>query len=47
MITDVGPVETQVPRDRNATFELVTVLKHARHLDELTGQVVAEPALHP
>lgn len=41
VITDIGPVEVQMPRDRNSTFEPVTVPKHARRLDGLTSQVVS------
>jgi transposase-like protein len=39
--TEIGEVELRVPRDRNATFEPVTVPKHARRLDGLTGNVVS------
>lgn len=41
VITDVGPVEVQMPRDRAGTFEPVTVPKHARRLDGLTGNVIS------
>jgi putative transposase len=41
VVTDVGPVEVQMPRDRNASFDPVTVPKHARRLDGLTEQVVS------
>jgi putative transposase len=41
VITDVGPVEVQMPRDRNSSFEPVTVPKHARRLDGLTAQVIS------
>jgi putative transposase len=41
VITDVGPVEVQMPRDRNSSFEPVTVPKHSRRLDGLTEQVVS------
>jgi Transposase, Mutator family len=34
--TDVGPVETDMPRDRSETFEPVTVPKHVCRL-EVTG----------
>ena len=30
--TDVGPVELQMPRDRDGSFEPVTVPKHTRRL---------------
>jgi transposase-like protein len=39
--TEIGEVELRVPRDRNATFEPVTVPKHARRLDGLTGNVIS------
>jgi putative transposase len=41
VITDVGPVEVLMPRDRNGSFDPVTVPKHARRLDGLTDQVVS------
>lgn len=39
--TDIGPVEVQMPRDRLGTFEPVTVPKHVRRLDGLTGNVIS------
>jgi putative transposase len=39
--TDIGKVEVRVPRDRNATFEPVTVRKGQRRLDGLSGQVIS------
>ena len=39
--TEIGDVELRMPRDRNGTFEPVTVPKHARRLDGLTGNVVS------
>jgi transposase-like protein len=39
--TEVGPVEVQVPRDRNATFEPVLVPKGERRLDGLSAQVIS------
>ena len=39
--TEIGEVELRVPRDRNATFDPVTVPKHARRLDGLTGNVIS------
>ena len=33
VLTDVGPVEIEVPRDREGTFEPVIVRKRQRHLD--------------
>jgi transposase-like protein len=39
--TEIGDVELRVPRDRNATFEPVTVPKHQRRLDGLSGNVIS------
>src|SRR3954469_4255444 len=39
--TDVGPVELRVPRDRNATFDPVTVPKGQRRLDGLNANVIS------
>jgi transposase-like protein len=39
--TEIGPVELRVPRDRNATFDPVTVPKGQRRLDGLTGNVIS------
>ena len=39
--TDIGPVEVQMPRDRLGTFEPVTIPKHVRRLDGLTGNVIS------
>lgn len=39
--TDVGPVELQVPRDREGTFEPVTVPKHVRRLEGLGANVLS------
>jgi putative transposase len=39
--TDIGKVGLQVPRDRNGTFEPVTVRKGERRLDGLTGKVIS------
>lgn len=41
VITDVGPVEVRMPRDRDGSFDPVTVPKHARRLDGLTEQVIS------
>jgi putative transposase len=38
--TDVGPVELRMPRDREGTFEPVTVPKHARRLEGLGAKNV-------
>lgn len=39
--TDVGPVELRMPRDRQGTFEPVTVPKHVRRLEGLGGNVIS------
>jgi transposase-like protein len=39
--TEIGEVELRVPRDRNATFDPVTVPKHARRLEGLAGNVIS------
>jgi transposase-like protein len=39
--TEVGQVELQVPRDRNGSFEPVTVPKGQRRLDGLSGNVIS------
>jgi putative transposase len=39
--TEIGDVELAVPRDRNGTFDPVTVPKHQRRLDGLTGNVIS------
>jgi putative transposase len=39
--TDVGPVELRVPRDRDGTFEPVTVPKHVRRLEGLGANVLS------
>ena len=39
--TEVGDVELAMPRDRNASFEPVTVPKGARRLDGLSGNVIS------
>ena len=41
VVTDVGPVELRVPRDRNGTFAPVTVAKGQRRLDGLAGNVIS------
>ena len=40
-LADAGPVKLQMPRDRNASFDSVTVPKHVHRLDGLTEQVVS------
>jgi len=39
--TEIGDVELRVPRDRNSSFEPVTVPKGQRRLDGLTGNVIS------
>jgi transposase-like protein len=39
--TEIGQVGLRVPRDRNATFDPVTVRKGQRRLDGLTGNVIS------
>jgi putative transposase len=41
VITEIGPVDLRVPRDRNATFEPATVPKYQRRLDGLSGNVIS------
>ena len=41
VITEIGPVEVQMPCDRQGTFQPVTVPKHVRRLDGLTGNVIS------
>jgi transposase-like protein len=41
VITEVGHVELQVPRDRNASFEAATVPKGQRRMDGLPGSVIS------
>lgn len=41
MTTEIGKVDLRVPRDRNGTFEPVTVPKGTRRLDGLTGNVIS------
>jgi putative transposase len=39
--TEIGEVTLQIPRDRNATFDPVTVPKFERRLDGLSGNVIS------
>ncbi len=39
--TEIGDVDLRMPRDRNGTFEPVTVPKHQRRLDGLAGNVIS------
>ena len=41
MITDVGPVDIEVPRDRDGTFEPVIVRKHQRRLGGVDDMVLS------
>lgn len=41
VITDVGPVTIDVPRDRNGTFEPVLVRKRQRRLNGIDGLVIS------
>lgn len=41
MITDVGPVEVRMPRDRDGSFDPVTVAKHARRLEGVSAEVIS------
>ena len=39
--TEIGEIDLRVPRDRAGTFEPVTVPKHQRRLDGLSGNVIS------
>ncbi len=39
--TEIGQIDLAVPRDRAGTFEPVTVPKHKRRLDGLSGNVIS------
>jgi len=39
--TEIGQIDLRVPRDRAGTFEPVTVPKHRRRLDGLSGNVIS------
>jgi transposase-like protein len=39
--TDIGPVELRMPRDRQGTFDPVTVPKHTRRLEGLGANVIS------
>jgi putative transposase len=39
--TEIGKVSLRIPRDRNATFDPVTVPKGQRRLDGLSGQIIS------
>ena len=40
LLTDIGPVDLDVPRDRNGTFEPQLVPKHARRLERFNENIV-------
>ncbi|GAA4550729.1 hypothetical protein GCM10023175_41320 [Pseudonocardia xishanensis] len=41
MLTEIGPVEIEVPRDRDASFEPVIVRKRQRRLDGIDEIVLS------
>ena len=41
MLTEVGPVEIEVPRDRDGTFEPATVRKRQRRLEGVDAMVIS------
>lgn len=41
MLTEIGPVEIEVPRDRDGSFELVIVPKRKRRLDGIDQIVLS------
>jgi transposase-like protein len=41
VLTDIGPVETEVPRDREGTFEPTTVRKRQRRLEGVDSMVIS------
>lgn len=41
VVTEIGEVDLDVPRDRNGTFDPQTVPKHTRRLDGLSGNVIS------
>ena len=41
VVTEIGAVDLRVPRDRQGTFEPVTVPKYQRRLDGLSGNVIS------
>ncbi|MBB2939397.1 transposase-like protein [Amycolatopsis bartoniae] len=41
MLTDIGPVDITVPRDRNGTFEPAIVRKRQRRLDGLNDAIIS------
>lgn len=47
LLTDIGPVEIDVPRDRNGTFEPATVRKRQRRLEGVDAMVISLTAKGP
>lgn len=41
VVTDVGPVEVRMPRDRDGSFDPVTVPKHTRRLEGFSEMVIS------
>ena len=41
VITDVGPVDIEIPRDRDGTFEPTIVRKHQRRLGGVDDMVLS------
>jgi len=41
VVTEIGAVDLRIPRDREGTFEPVTVPKYQRRLDGLSGNVIS------
>src|SRR4029079_10980242 len=41
VITEIGPVDIDVPRDRDSSFEPQTVRKHQRRLDGVDSMVIS------
>ena len=41
VLTEIGPVEIDVPRDRDASFDPQTVRKHQRRLDGVDSMVIS------
>lgn len=41
VLTDIGPVEIEVPRDRAGTFEPATVRKRQRRLEGVDAMVIS------
>ena len=41
VLTEIGPIDLEIPRDRNATFEPVIVPKGARRLEKFNANIIA------